>query len=99
MEIGRVRTVQNGIVVLRLLVGAEGVIAGSVVAGSAGILAGDELFIGALVAAIDVEPDDGLARIDEGLRELERVEGMGLEGIMELPENRLDLVIRCVGLG
>ncbi len=65
-------------------VGAEGVIAGGVVAGAAGWIAWGVLFGGALRAAVDVKPDDGLARVHELLRDVEIVEGVGAGGVVKL---------------
>ena len=74
--------------VVAVLVGeaAEGVVGGGVIAGFAGELAGGVLFAGAPGAAVDVNEDDGVALIDEGLREVERGEGVGVRGVVELVE-------------
>ncbi len=80
-------------------VAAEGEVAGAVVAGFAGELALGVFFGGAFGAAIDVEPDGGLAGVDEGLGEVEGGEGMGVGGVAELPEDGGDLVVGGGGGG
>ena len=72
---------------------AEGVVAGSVVAGAAGELAVGVLFGGAFGASVDVEPDHGLAGVDGFLRDVELVEGVGVGGVAELPDEGGDLVV------
>ena len=69
---------------------AEGELAGGVIAGAAGELGG-VFFRGALGASVDVEPDDGRAGVDEGLREVDGAEGVRVGGVTELVDEGGDL--------
>jgi len=85
------------LVEVELAVGAVGVVeaavgelAGGVITGAAGELGG-VFFRSALGASIDVEPYDGAARVDDGLREVDGVEGVGVGGVAELVDEGGDL--------
>src|SRR6185312_2598519 len=93
---------KDGVVAVLVGEAAEGVVAGSVVAGAAGECGGGVLFVGAFGAAVDVEPDHriaGVYHLLDLLREVERGEVVGAGGVVELPEDRGDLVIGGVGGG
>ena len=78
---------------------AEGVVGGCVVAVAAGRFAVGVFFGGAFGAAIEMEPDHGVARVDYGLGDVEAVEGVGVGGVAELPDDGGDLVVGGVGDG
>jgi hypothetical protein len=78
---------------------AESVVAGGVVAGAAGWGAGSVFFGGAFGASVEVEPDHGVAGVDEFLRDVKAIEGVGLGGVAELPEDGGDLVVGGGGDG
>jgi len=71
---------------------AVGEVSGGVVAGAAGRWGG-VFFRGAFGAAVEVEPDDGVALVDEGLREFEGGEGVVGGGVAELVEDGGDFVV------
>lgn len=78
---------------------AEGIVAGGVVAVAAGEIAGGVFFRGALGASVDVEEEEGVAGVDELLRDVEVVEGVGLGGVVELVDDGDDLVVGGVFVG
>ncbi len=96
---GAVGGVEDGVVVVVVGEAAEGVVTGGVVAGTAGVFAVGVLFAGAFGAAVEVKPDNGIALVDEGFWEMECVEAVCLGSIVELPEDRGDLVVRGVLIG
>lgn len=65
---------------------AEGEVGRAMVAGAAGIGELAVGFGGTLGAAVDVEEDLGVAGVDEALGQVELIEGAGLGGVAELPE-------------
>ena len=84
---------KNGVVAVLVGEAAEGVVAGSVVACATGKRARGVFFVCALGAAIDVEPDHGVALVDELLRDVERGEVVVAGCVVELPEDCGDLVV------
>ena len=93
-EVGAVFAVEDDAVFPgRVGVRVEGVVAGGVVAASAGWLAGGVFFGRALGAAVDVERDAGAVGVDQLLRDVELVEGVGLACVAELPDDGGDLVV------
>ena len=64
---------------------------------AAGERGGGVFFGGTFGAAVEVEPDVGRAGVDELLRNVEGVEGVGLGGVVELPDDGGDLVVGGVG--
>ena len=90
---------EEGVVAVGVGEVAEGVVAGGVVAASAGRWAGGVFLSGAFGASVDVEPDDGVAGVDDFLRDVELVEAVRGGGVAELPEDGGDLGVGCVGVG
>ena len=84
---------------VRVLEAAESELASGVIARTAGKLGSGVLFARALCAAIDVKPDDGIARVDELLRKMKRVEGVGVGSVAKLPDDGGNLIVGDVGRG
>ena len=77
---------------------AEGVVAGGVVAGAAGRGAWGVFFSRRIWGRDRGGTRAGVAGVDEFLRDVEGVEGVGVGGVAELPEDGGDLLVSGVGV-
>jgi hypothetical protein len=90
---------EDAVVPLVVDAAAEGVVASGVVAAAAGNFAVGVFFVGAFGASVDVEPDHGVAGVDELLGDVQGVEGASMGRGAELPDEGLDLRVGGGGGG
>src|SRR5271168_4255222 len=90
---------QGAVVGLETGVAAEGVVAGGVVAATTGRRSAGVLLAGTFAATVDVEPDLVVAVVNQSLRDLELVEGVGVGRVAQLPDEGFNLRVGGVFLG